>query len=180
MQYTIDMSEMSSLLEMAQEEQDFSDSAIPFSEIQPRLESISGVSNIKVDEDKESYVFTISFDFRSISVLNKALSAMLNQGQGEQEYFRKEGKVLTRTHLLSDSFDTNELLDDEETASYAMNFLSSMSYKMKFQFKKPVQAVYSAADIAITGKKDKEVWIETDFKQLTENGEMLNTSIVLK
>ena len=178
------MREMASILEMAEEEEGTPlQEEVSFKEAAQKLERISGISAVNVIEDEENYRFGINFKFKSIRALNKALNQiMMDEGQTNEAhtFFVLKDNVITRTHIMSKAMDTKELLGDDESSEMAMSVLESMKYKLNFKFKQSVKVVYSSVDARMFGKKNREVAIEANFKQLTEDVEALNTSIVLK
>jgi len=188
--YVIDMSEVASLIKMAQEEEgvelgDEMDMAI-FSE---KLEGISGISNVSALGTEDEFIFGVSFHFDGISSLNSALNA-LNSGEDvmsadDHTYFKMDGKTITRTHKMSQALDLDELLgsvgegEEGEMEQMAM-FMESMKYKLNMTFKKPVQAVYTSASSKFLDKKNKQVEITASFKEVMDNQSVLNASIVTK
>lgn len=188
--YVIDMSEVASLIKMAQEEEGVElGDEMDMSVFSDKLMGISGVSKISALNREEEFIFGVSFHFDNLSALNSALNA-LNSGEDmmaaeNHEYFTKDGKTITRNHKMSQALDLNELLgsagDGEagEMEQMAM-FMESMKYKINMTFKKPVQAVYTSASSKFLDKKNKQVEITASFKQVMEDQGVLNATIVTK
>ena len=182
MSYLIDMSEMASLIKMAEQESEMPmQEEMNFSEFANKLQGISGISSIESIEDKENYKFGLSFKFDNVGALNQAMNRILNEGAAERhEFFKQEGKVLTRTHFMNNAFDASEMLGTDEEAEYAKTLMQSMAYNVNFTFKQPVKVVYSAAKVELGGKKNREVKIQSNLKDLLEDSEKLNASIIFK
>ena len=85
-------------------------------------------------------------------------------------FFKEEDGAITRTHMMTKNMDTSELLGDDESSEYALQIMESMSYRLKFAFKKPVKAIYSSAEATMGGKKNREVVIEANFKETQLSG----------
>jgi hypothetical protein len=184
MKYTIDMSEMSSLLAMAEEEEGANPMGqdLSFVEIAEKLNEIQGISGAEAIEDKENYLYGLNFKFADLNALNRALNKILidDTEADIHTFFKETDGVITRTHLMTKDMNTSDLLGDDESSEYAMQIMESMSYRLKFEFKKPVKAIYSSASAEIGGKKNREVVIKANFKELSEDIQTLSTSIVLK
>jgi hypothetical protein len=187
MTYTLDMSEMASLLKMSQESEDAEDPTgdMGFEAEADRLSGISGISGVKANSDKDNYIFSVSFKFASLDALNAALTELiLNDEEGSEpvhEFFRMENNAIVATHRMKGNPLTgSELMGDDEESEQAAALMESMKYKKHFTFASSVQTVYSGSDASISGKKDRELHLESNFRQLMEDGEALNASIVLK
>ena len=184
MKYTIDMSEMSSLLAMAAEEEGANPMGqdMSFVEIADRLNEIEGISGATAIENKEKYLYGLNFKFQNLNALNRALNKILiDDPQAEiHTFFKETDGVITRTHLMTKDMNTSDLLGEDESSEYAMQIMESMAYRLKFEFKKPVKAIYSSASAKIGGNKNREVVIQANFKELSEDIQTLSTSIVLK
>lgn len=184
MAYMVDMSEMSSILEMAaQEEGTPLGEDVSFEDAAITLKSMDGISAVNVINDEENYLFGINFKFKTIKALNKALNELMMDDEHAgpaHTFFEIKDNVIVRKHMMSQAMDTSELLGDDESSEMAMSMLESMEYKLNFTLKKPVKIVYSSVDARIHGKKNKEVAIVANFKELTESPDALDASIVLK
>jgi hypothetical protein len=184
MKYTIDMSEMSSLLAMAEEEEGANPMGqdLSFVDIADKLNDIQGISGAEAIEDKEKYLYGLNFKFEDLNALNRALNKILIDDPKAEihTFFKVTDGVITRTHLMTKDMNTSDLLGDDESSEYAMQIMESMTYRLKFAFKKPVKAIYSSASAEMGGKKNREVVIQANFKELSEDIQTLSTSIVLK
>ncbi len=104
---TLDMSKSKNILDMATQMVENEDK-IPFSEIDSAfiksaeaLNKMEDISNAQGIKDKENYIFTTKFDFKSVDALNDALNEMNKRKYPELESFpivyKYEKKVLERT-----------------------------------------------------------------------------------
>lgn len=188
--YVIDMSEVASLIKMAQEEEgvDLGDE-MDMSIFSDRLMGISGISKVENIGSEEEFIFGVSFRFDGISSLNDALNALNSgediMGSAYHEFFKKDGKTITRNHKMSEALDLNELMGgmgngEEGEMEQMMMFMESMKYKLNMTFKKPIQAVYTSASSKFLDKKNKQVEITASFKEVLASQEVLNASIVTK
>ncbi len=181
MEYTIDMSEISSLLSVSSEDEESYKEVIPFAEITEGLQKINGISSVITEEDNENFVYNIGFKFSGLQPLNNAMNVILNNRKDEDHiFFVKEDNVITRKHLYSERFSLESILGEEESNAYAKAIFESVSYELKFEFKNSVKAVYSAADAEIGGKKNRLVNIKASLLDITDDNNVLNTSIVLR
>ena len=186
MEYKIDMSEMAPLLKMASEEgEEPIDEDLNISELADKLIGIKGISKVASTEDKENFIFTVSFSFSDIDALNTAMNAILSDGEpgGEEHTFftQEEKKTFKRVHRMNEAFNPDEILGEEEEGSeYAMTLMESMKYRLNFQVKRPVKAVYSSADVEYMDEKHKTLRVETSLKNLMEDPKALDVTLVTK
>lgn len=188
MKYLIDMSEMKAMLEMREggmTDEQLSD--LSFAEAVPQLAAIPGISAVEAIEDREALRFGVTYAFDGITSLNAALNLLLNSGEeGEaapaaHTFFTMEGNTITRTHLPGNSPAGGLFEDeDEETAAQATAFLESMTYRLRFEFARPVQVTYAQSEAEIGGRKNKQLQLETNFKEIADDAGVLNATVVLK
>ncbi|GAB4426238.1 MAG: hypothetical protein OHK0039_44200 [Bacteroidia bacterium] len=189
MTYTMDLSELKSLLAMQEEgvsEEQFSE--MSYDAAAAEIVKIGGVEAVEAFSDKDNLVFGIRFDFKNLQALNDALNILLAENEEGEEaapyhtYFTMENGAITRIQRPGDGSMADELFgeEDEETAQQAQAFLESMKYRLKFRFKKPVQSVYSSSDARLGGKKNREVEIETNFRAISEDASNLDATVILK
>ena len=141
------------------------------------LESIKGISKVKVVE--EAYKSVVSFKFKDIVSLNAAMNIIMPDTTGViHTFFELDGQVLKRIHnpntdmnsSLTNGMDSSE----EESAS---ELLRSMKYKIRV--KGPEMSISGEADdVAITSISEKETLVETNFQILAEDPKALNIDFV--
>jgi hypothetical protein len=185
MEYRLDMSELSGLMGMAGEEgggtQDLMGDDASFKELGDKLEGIQGISKIKVNEDNENYIYSLTFKFKNLNSLNAALNKIITDDSGGENhtFFKMEDGKIIRTHYMNENIPMDDLMGDDEDSEMAMGMLESMKYRVNMTFKKPVKAVYSAGEVMMTDG-DKKITLESNFKDLTEGGvEKMNATVVL-
>lgn len=184
MEYVVDIKNMASILQLAEGEAGIpSIDDISFKDVGKRLNSIPGVSMVNVINDQENFEYGVSFKFKHLEALNNALNQIMvleNNVSKPHTFFKMEDGILVRDHLMNRSFNTKELLGDDEASEYALSMLQSMKYQVNFSFKRPVKVVYTASDAKLEGKKNQSISLQADFKVLTEDHESLDASIVFK
>ena len=184
MEYVVDIKNMASILELAEGEAGIpSLEDISFKDVGKRLNEIPNVSMVNVINDKDNFQYGVSFKFKNLEALNAALNQIMvleNRVSKPHTFFKIEEGVLIRDHLMNRSFNTKELLGNDEASDYALGMLESMKYQVNFTFKRPVKIVYTASDAKMEGKKNQSISLNADFKLLTEDHESLDASIVFK
>jgi len=190
MTYVIDMREMAPLLKMAQEQQEMDfEGMLEGDMFSDRLVGISGISKVEAYESDEELLFGVSFKFDDLPALNAALNAinsdqnMMAVAEEPHVFFKKEGNTFVRNHKTVDALNMDELLGSElggEDKQQMDLFMSQMTFKVNMTFKKPVEAVYTAAKAEFIDKKNKQVEISTNFQDLIKDQTILNASIVTK
>jgi hypothetical protein len=188
-QYIIDMSEMGSLIKMAQEEEGGGslEEEMDLGALTSKLENLPGIKDVSEYKTDKEYVFGVSFSFDDISSLNIALNALMAPEDGQQvgeplhEYFKMDGKkTIIRDHKMLEAFNPADMLGEEGDGEQMMMFMESMKYKVNMTFKKPIMAVYTEADAELMGKKNKQVGVEASFRKLMDNQDALDMTVVMK
>ncbi|RMG58485.1 MAG: hypothetical protein D6722_23515 [Bacteroidetes bacterium] len=187
MRYLIDMSEMKPMLDMREgglSDEQMED--LSYADAAAQLANLEGISGVEVLDDPENFHFGVAYDFENIEALNAALNLLLNSDEEEgvkepHTFFTMEGKTITRTHLPGES-PTSGLFEDEdeETAAQATAFLESMTYRINFEFAKPVKVAYAQTEAKIGGRKNKALQLESNFMEIAEDAAVLNATVVLK
>ncbi len=185
MSYTIDMSEMASLLSMAGESGEGSmDEQISMADMADRLKGINGVSGITFNEDKKNYVFNVGFKFANLTALNAALEQVIsNTDDADSEaptaYFAMENNTITYYRSSASNPLGDEMMEGEDSeAVYTM--LESMKYNLQFNVPKTAKVVYTGGIAEMGGKKNREVNVEVNFREVAEVPGALTTTIVMK
>lgn len=185
MEYTLDMSEMASLLAMAgQEDGGDATSEISMERIGKELEGISGISGVSYKDDKDTYVFKLSFKFNSLKALNEALAYVISNKGEEAEteseaYFTMEGNTIVYHRSSTNAPLGDELMGGEDAESM-YSILESMKYNLNFSLPRSAAVVYTVGEATSGGKKNREVNVVANFREVAENAEALTTTIVMK
>ncbi|MEM6264810.1 MAG: hypothetical protein AAGI38_20020 [Bacteroidota bacterium] len=184
LEYRIDMSEMSSLLNMAGENSENPmGEEMSLDDLQEKVEGIKGITNVEAIENKKDFIFGVRFDFADLNALNAGLNALLLENAELEEpftFFEMDGKTLVRHHRLTKNMNTDDILGDDENAEYAMTLMESMKYNINYKFKKPIRVVYSPGNASFEDKKQKSLALSASFKELIDNPEMLSSTITTK
>ncbi|WNJ19721.1 hypothetical protein [Pontibacter sp. G13] len=186
MHYQIDMSEMAMLLKSAIEEDEEASAGVSemdLSDIAAKLSDVSGISNVKHEQNMEEFIFDVSFKFKDIQSLNEALSVVFKQSEESGQTppsFSWDGNKVTRTHSLSGELTDGFLDGEDEESEQARMFLGQMTYEIDYTFAKPIKVVYGPESAQVGGKKDRELKVSSSFLELAETQDRLGTTIVLK
>ena len=139
MEYVIDMSELGEMMK------DFDDSDGKIKNEQKSnidsfatvLSSMDGIQNIKTDD--QEWIQKISFDFKDINILNKALAVITEQGAS----WTNKGKKWTRTQgkLNNETIGQDEEGDDEEDDmfDFGSEMLASLTYRVNVTTSKSIK-----------------------------------------
>lgn len=147
----------------------------------PGLEKIDGLSAINLIDEPENNMYGLNFKFKNLNSLNQAMNHILNkEGSPAFTYFRMDDNVIHRTHKMSKNSIGGDFLEKVEDSDKIGPILSRMKYNIKYNFKQEVRVVYSEAQTTIMGKKNKDLHVEGNLKNVLEHEGFINTSIVLK
>ena len=160
--FTIDMSEFKSMMAMfdqaGDEKGEFTIKKTPqgklnttFEITRRKLLNTKGVSNVKAIEDTINYVFGLSFDFKDIETLNKAMNRLfeadsVKTDQKEKVYFQWKDKQLTRLDVLDSKslFGKTAAISDKNGSTDGMfninKLFESVSYSTNYEFENKVGA----------------------------------------
>lgn len=184
MEYTIDMSEISSMIKMAQAMDTTGEvQEITLEDKIDKIKDINGITGVMDQSDSEKGILKLSFDFKDLDVLNEALIYVLNDGNAPAgfKYFTREGKTIHRRyHAAQNGLPGLDELGDDENAAQAMAMINSMEYTVNLNFVRPVAVVYATAEVDIEGAGSKSVSLNTNFKDILEDSENLGMSVVLR
>ena len=187
MAYTIDMTEMGEMLdsmsdmvgdEEGEKDDDSpdlgalmdSDGDMKFLNSKDELEKIAGVSKVKVLEEK--YKGTISFAFKNIEALNAALNVIQPDTTGQSHtFFTLNDGVLKRMHNKRSEMSSD--LQDDDDDEMGAGFLKAMKYTISVK-SKVVKAISSDSEASITQVNKKEVKVESNMKQISEDPSTLD------
>lgn len=188
MNYTIDFTEFAAIMEQLNEsgemgdvqgenEDPMNDLKSGFKEKLDLLDGIDGISNVKINQGTDKYVYALSYDFKDVDALNKALNKLINQeGAEEHVFFKSKGKTLVRESILGDF--GKELIGSENDADaagmeMAEMMLSELKYNLKFTFEKGLKSVRTDASGVLTEDK-KQYSLDMTFKDMIERPEAMN------
>lgn len=187
MKYVIDMGEMMSLMKSMAGDSDEpteTDTMLgsvgnDFISITELLKGINGVSNINHSSDDEKFIYSVSFDFKDITVLNNALNEMFKDSTqtGYQQFFTQKGKKLDRNSLIGNKM--KAVMGTSEDKEMMEPFLDQMKYNMVFNFEDGVKSVKTLSTAGKLSSDKKTYSVKTDFKKLTTKDDLLSASFKL-
>jgi hypothetical protein len=124
---------------------------------------LKGISNFKLDTSK-AFVYTISYDFKDIQTLNKAIGA--GKAAEQQNTFAWEkGKITRKEVPLSLGMGDMNLQDDSQK-EMLKGFMADMKYKVIYNFPGKVK---NTSNKSFVLSEDKKVLkLDTNFGDILE------------
>jgi hypothetical protein len=122
---------------------------------------IKGITNIKLDTSK-AYIYIISYDFKDIQTLNKALGVGKTAEQ-QDTYAWEKGKI-TRKDVPLSIGDMN--MQDDSQKEMMKGFMADMKYKVIYNLPGKVK---NASNKSFVLSEDKKVLkLDTNFGDIME------------
>jgi hypothetical protein len=134
--FLIDMSSSKNIIDMAMSMQ-ISKDRTPFTQIDSsfakgveRLSNIQGISNVQAVNNREQYVFGMTFDFQNIEALNTALNQSAQEQPENHSVFTFRKKELSRSErsVVSSLAEIEVLRSTPEGAAQVEAILQGASY----------------------------------------------------
>ena len=160
-EFKVDMSQLMGMMKafegMEQEGDDKASEAIDFNKEVEKLKTIKGISNVKVIEDEEQGMFSMSFDFKDYEALNKAHHEALDSSGLDHEVLSKKGNKIFFKQItpgdLAKQADASE--QDSLSAMMGAGMLSQFNYKVNFTLEQEAKSVTTGAmnNYATSNKK---------------------------
>ena len=187
MEYVVDMSAMQDIMKsMDQGKADKdkqsdlnSPTAMGMEERQTQLKAIAGIKSVKLKKEKDGYIQRMSFSFKDLASLNKALNVLMPDSSGVQHtFFHWEGNTLVRTN----NEHAEEMAADAGTDSDTTDLsavLQSMHYKYSFKFKQPVDSTKLADGMIKVNPNARTLQLSTDWSVIMKNPKALDLRITL-
>ncbi len=180
----IDMSQMMSMMGMFMPDsvKESMNMATMFEKEIARYESIKGLSNINVQEEKE-YAYSISFDFKDMASLNKAMESTSDEESTSSmlktDYGMKGKRTLLRKSSLNSSSEMMEGLDmSEEEMEQVFSFMSKPTYKVIYKFPKKVKKAKINDKGATVNQSGNTISIQYDLMEfMSSNGTIMDHKI---
>jgi hypothetical protein len=124
---------------------------------------IKGITNIKLDTSK-AYVYIISYDFKDIETLNKALGAG-KTADSQKTYAWEKGKITRKEVPLSLGMGDMNLQDDSQK-EMLKSFMADMKYKVIYNLPGKVK---NTSNKSFVLSEDKKVLkLDTNFGEIME------------
>jgi hypothetical protein len=187
MEYVVDMSDMQDLmnsLDQGKADKDKepdanSPTAMGMEERAKQLKAIPGIKKVKLKKEKDGYIQRMSFAFKDLASLNKALNVLMPDSSGAQQtFFRWEGNTLVRTSNQHAEEMAADAGSDDDTTDLA-GVLQSMHYKYSFKFQRDVDSTELAEGMTKESPDARTLRLSTDWSVIMKNPEALDLRITL-
>ena len=143
--------------------------------VKTELKRDSSISNIKIIENWEDYIFSISGDFKNVNALNKAIkninTIFTPKGYTPQIYdnFKYENNVFERLYSYNLINEYNALGEKDK------NVFKNAKYTTIYRFNSPVKS-YSNTD-ALKSKSGKAIMLKVNVRELVTNKKTIKNTI---
>jgi hypothetical protein len=134
---------------------------------------IEGISNYKIDTSK-SWVYVISFDFKHVAALNKAVG--VGKASTQQDLYAWEKGKITRKDIPLSIGDMD--LDDPAQKDMMKGFMADMKYKVIFNVPSKVKEASNKSFVMSVDKKS--VKIDCSFLDVVEGKIKLSNTVTYK
>jgi hypothetical protein len=185
MEYKVDMSEMmekmQALMGDAAGEMPANENS-GFTKAKENLLTIPGISGIKMSEDAKKGIYSMSFKFKNIDALNKALNyLMMDKSPSDTDLFtfiKKEGNKIhyQNTRNLSALSEVTEMMGGEDAeamggAEAMAGAMESMTHTLTIKLPKAPSAIYTGLNAEDVQMNGKEVKIVSTIKEWMDKGD---------
>ncbi len=143
------------------------------------LEKDKGISKIKISEDWENYIFSISGNFKTVADLNNAIrniNTIFNDPRGytfeAKDNFKYKNKTFERLYSYNLIKDYNSLANKDKS------ILKTAKYTAVYRFETPIKS-YSNTN-AIKSKSSKALMLKVNIRELITNKKTIQNIIILK
>lgn len=187
MEYVVDMSDMKGMADMFGNQGDKksgkkTDDDGPFTGTDAKvasLKKLEGVRKVKLKNEQDGFVQRISFAFKDVDALNRALNVLMPDSSGvQQAFFRWEGNTLVRTNNTYAKGLGKEMGGDTDTTGTA-EVLKSMHYKYSFKFAKDITGMELADGVTSETDGSKKLELATDWSVIMKDPKALDLRITL-
>ncbi len=192
MEYVVDMSDMKGMADMFSEKGDKKsgkqkndDSPITGAEAKiASLKKVEGIRKVKLKNEQDGFVQRISFAFKDVDALNRALNVLMPDSTGAQQaFFRWEGNTLVRTNNLYAENMGKEMGGGKDTTGAdttgTAEVLKAMHYKYSFKFAKDVQDTKLADGVTKESPNARKLELATDWSVIMKDPKALDLRITL-
>ncbi len=189
MEYVVDMSDVKGMADM------FSDKGDKKSGKKPKedgpitgsdakvgsLKKLEGIKKVKIKNEQDGFVQRISFAFKDVDALNRALNVLMPDSTGAQHaFFRWEGSTLVRTNNryaegLGKEMGGGTGTDTTGTAEV----LKAMHYKYNFKFAKGITGTQLADGVTSQTAGSNKLSLDTDWSVIMKDPAALDLRITL-
>jgi hypothetical protein len=202
MEYVVDLSELGEMMAsfegMGEEdgkkaEKDGKDDGMGDMDMSAQMEALKalpGISKVKLNKKKE-WVQRLSFSFKDVTALNRALNELMPDSTGvPHEFFRWDGNTLVRTnnrhaYEIGAGMAKGDTEGAGEEGSEGLEgldmgtMLEAMKYKYSFKFAEAIASTGAAEGVVKESASAKEVALNTDFSVISRDVNALDLRIAL-
>jgi len=144
-----------------------------------QLKELEGVKRVKLKEEEDGYVQRISFAFKDLDALNKALNVLMADSSGvQQTFFRWEGNTLVRTNNQYAEKMGSDMTGGTDSTDLT-SMLESMKYRYSFKFPDAIRDITLADGVTREDPKPKQVNLSTDWSVIMKDPKALDLRITL-
>lgn len=144
-----------------------------------QLKQLEGIKKVKLKEEKDGDVERISFAFKDLDALNRALNVLMADSTGvQQTFFRWEGNTLVRTNNQSAKEIGGDMTGMADSTDL-ISVLESMKYKYSFKFPDAIRDITLADGMTREDPKPKQVKLATDWSVIMKDPKALDLRITL-
>lgn len=142
------------------------------------LKKDSAISEIKITENWEDYIFSITGNFQNIDALNKAIkninTIFTPKGYTAELYdnFKYENNIFERLYSYNLINEYNTLSQKDKTA------FKNAKYTTVYRFNSPVKS-YSNQN-ALKSKSGKAIMLKVNVRELVTNKKSIKNTIILR
>lgn len=185
MEYVIDMSAIQELMKSMEGLSEGASKSGDLGELDMKdevkeLKAVAGITKVKTKAEKDGYVQRVSFRFKDVDALNRALNVLMKDSTGVQHrFFAWEGNTLVRrtNRFAAEMGADMEGGDGDSTDMTA--FLQSMHYKYSFTFAEPIAEVTAADGVARETPSPKQVKLDSDWTVIMKDPGALDLRIAV-
>ena len=185
MEYVMDMSAMQGMMDAldsggGKAKKEKADGPITGTEERiKQLKELEGVKRVKLKEEEDGYVQRISFAFKDLDALNKALTVLMADSSGvQQTFFRWEGNTLVRTNNQYAEKMGSDMTGGTDSTDLT-SMLESMKYRYSFKFPDAIRDITLADGVTREDPKPKQVNLSTDWSVIMKDPKALDLRITL-
>lgn len=150
-----------------------------FKDAETELKSIAGISNIKSINDQENLVFGISYDFKNMAALNKAMHKTFQNDELKNPIFFTYSKnKIERLDPLNIQKRIDEEVSEEDIQIPGLDptaFFSRMKYTAEYSFEKKVSK--ASNDLSKLSLDQKKVTLDYYFMREDNKGKNIINAI---
>jgi hypothetical protein len=187
MEYVVDMSALQDMMnsfdqgkaDKAKEPDGDSPTEMGMEERATQLRAIDGIRKVKLKKEKDGYIQRMSFAFKDLTALNKALNVLMPDSSGvQQNFFHWEGNTLVRTNNRHAEEMAGDTGTDGDTTDLS-DVLQSMKYKYSFKFKHNVDSTELADGMTKEIPNARTLQLSTDWSVIMKDPKALDLRITL-